>query len=87
MKQFADYYRSLEFVQLTTAQIQESENKGLPIGQLSTGQLEGLTTDLFFELALPILPPNQQVESMGGKAFFMQNPLDSKNTGIVNQNP
>jgi hypothetical protein len=48
MKQFADYYRSLEFGQLTTAQIQKSENNGFPIGQLSTGQFEGLTTDLFF---------------------------------------
>ena len=48
MKQFADYYRSLEFVQLPTAQIQESEKGSFQIVQLATAQFEGLTTDLFF---------------------------------------
>jgi predicted nuclease of restriction endonuclease-like (RecB) superfamily len=73
MKQFADYYRSLEFVQLSTAQIQESGNKGFQIEQLVTAQFEGLTTELFFGIGFThhILLINK-CKAWAEKLFYVQ---------------
>jgi predicted nuclease of restriction endonuclease-like (RecB) superfamily len=48
MRQFADEYISISFLQLTQRGTQSTERESFQIGQLPTAQFENLTSDLFF---------------------------------------
>ncbi len=73
MRQFAEYYQGFEFMQLSTAQIQNTDNQHFQISQLVTGQFEGLTTDLFFGIGFTnhILLLNK-CKAWNEKMFYMK---------------
>lgn len=48
MRQFADEYSSNALLELTTVKVQSAKNESVTNSQLTTGQFEGLTPDLFF---------------------------------------
>ncbi|WP_298351046.1 YhcG family protein [Runella sp.] len=48
MRQFADEYSSNALLELITVKVQGVENESIINSQLTTGQFEGLTPDLFF---------------------------------------
>jgi predicted nuclease of restriction endonuclease-like (RecB) superfamily len=48
MRQFADEYSSNALLELATVKVQSAKNESVTNSQLTTGQFEGLTPDLFF---------------------------------------
>jgi predicted nuclease of restriction endonuclease-like (RecB) superfamily len=73
MRQFADEYISISFLQLTQRGTQSTEKESFQIGQLVTAQFENLTSDLFLGIGFThhILLINK-CKAWAERLFYMQ---------------